>query len=344
MEKWIEDLFNETILNTAADRYEADVTKAKKLGDFENYVYEVHRDSQPYILRLTHSSHRSKDEVEAELNWINYLHENGITVSLVHHSSQGNIVEEIQVKDSSFYVCLFDKAPGESIKVNNDLFGPELYKRWGQITGKMHRVSKNYEAKAVKRARWDEDDLLQFESYLSPEDQTIVTEANQLVSQIKSFPEDNEVFGLIHSDIHPGNFFYHEGDLYIFDFDDSTYHYFVSDIAIPLYYSVWFTYRNESLRERSKFGTEMLTHFLSGYLQENHMSDEWLARIPLFLKLRDYDLYTVFHKKFDKSTMDGKTAEMLKQIRDRILRKEQIVDLDYDKIIAQVRKTLKDRG
>ena len=136
MEQWVENLFTKEVLKDAASRYGADATEAKKLGDFENYVYEVKRDGKPFILRLTHSSHRSKTQVEGELRRINFLNGHDINVSLVHKSLNGELVEELTVEDSYFYVCLFDKAPGTSVRMNDPQFGPELFEKWGAITAK----------------------------------------------------------------------------------------------------------------------------------------------------------------------------------------------------------------
>ena len=46
----------------------------KPLGDFENYIFKAKDDrKEEYVLRLTHSSHRSKKEVEAELDFYGML-------------------------------------------------------------------------------------------------------------------------------------------------------------------------------------------------------------------------------------------------------------------------------
>ncbi|WP_096155915.1 phosphotransferase enzyme family protein [Bacillus sp. FJAT-45066] len=336
MEKWVEQLFNDDILKKAAGKYGADSTEAKKLGDFENYVFEVTKDSKPFILRLTHSSHRSMEEVEAELDWINFLHANGLNVSLAHTSENRRLVEQLDVGDSSFFVSMFDKAPGELVKMQSDLFGSKLFTLWGKVTGKMHKVTQSYEARSHKRLRWDDNDLIDFHLYM-PE-QKLIAEADKLVNIVKALPQSPDVFNLIHSDIHPGNFFYNEGEIHVFDFDDSSYHYLVSDIAIPLYYSVWFVHRDENLQSRSAFGAEMLYHFLVGYLEEYEMSDDWLKRIPLFLKLRDYELYSVFHKKFDLQNMSDREKAVLNQLKERLLTDELIVQLEYDNLIQKVRK------
>lgn len=332
MEAWIEKIFSMELLEEAAQKYNASTVQSKKLGDFENYVYEVHREGKPYILRLTHDSHRTKKEVEAEVQWINYLHDHGVNLSLVHPSTNGELVEEVTVNGSSFYVCLFNKAPGEIIRGNDKRFGPALFKKWGKVTGKMHKLTKLYNEGKRVRPRWDEDDLLQFHLYLKEEDRDIIQGGNELVKELQQLPETDEVFGLIHSDIHPGNFFYHEGEIHLFDFDDSMYFHYISDIAIPLYYSVWFAHRNETLEERSAFGQEMLSHFLIGYVEENSLSEEWLERIPKFLMFRDYVLYTVFHKKVDLETADSNTKELVHQIGARLKNEEPIVKLNIDKL------------
>ncbi|PPA70915.1 phosphotransferase enzyme family protein [Jeotgalibacillus proteolyticus] len=337
MEKWIDDQFNEQVLKEAANRFGAVSTNAKKLGDFENYVFEVHKDSLSYILRLTHSSHRCRQDVLAELEWINFLHENGVNASLVHQSANGELVEELKLSDSSFFVCLFDKAPGDPVKAGDDHFSAPLFEKWGEMIGKMHRVTKNFEPGEARREHWTADDVIDLSNFLdSQKDGMIITGNEMLVNKIKEIPETKERFGLIHSDIHSGNFFFHEGDVHVFDFDDSTYFYYLSDIAIPLYYAVWAKLRNANLEERSAFGSKFYHSFLKGYVRENHLLEEWVEQLPLFLKLRDYALYGVFHKKVDLENGNERERELVREIRGRLLQNELIVDLNYKEIFQAV--------
>ncbi|WP_044337896.1 phosphotransferase enzyme family protein [Rossellomorea aquimaris] len=338
MEKWIEELFTEGVLAEAASRYGCNTAKAKKLGDFENYVYEVHKGDTPYILRLTHCSHRSEREVTAELKWINYLHKHGVNVSLVNQSDKGKLVEVIKAEDTYFYVCLFHKAPGSPVKIIDPLFDEELFYKWGKVTGHMHRVTKEYVQGEDRRDRWEEDDVLNYEKYLSPvKDEYIIEKGEINKKTIKSYEETKDTFGLIHSDIHPGNFFYDEGTIHVFDFDDSTQFFFISDVAIPLYYSVWWKFRNENLDIRSEFGRKFLVSFLKGYLTECDLEEEWVGRIPHFLLLRDLTLYSVFHKKWDLENLSEVEESLLSQVRDRLLKDEPIVDLDYGEILEKAR-------
>ncbi|MGM0852112.1 MAG: phosphotransferase enzyme family protein [Bacillota bacterium] len=265
---------------------------------------------------------------------MNYLHENEVNVSLVNLSNKGKLVEVIQAGDTYFYVCLFDKAPGNPVKVTDPLFDGELFYKWGQMTGRMHQVTKGYGLDG-NRHRWDQDDVLEYKKYLPVEDRYILEVAQKNMETIRSFVESKDTFGLIHSDIHPGNFFYHEGDLHVFDFDDSTQFFFISDVAIPLYYSVWWKLRNENLDIRSQFGGRFLVSFLKGYLTECDLEEEWVVQIPHFLLLRDLTLYSVFHKKWDIENLSVVEESLLSQIRDRLIHDEPIVDLDYGEIFEK---------
>jgi amicoumacin kinase len=337
MEKWIEDLFSVELLEKAAGKFGCEASMAKKLGDFENYVYEVHKGDRPYILRLTHSSHRSGIDVEAELRWVNYLHENGVNVSLANRSREGRLVEKLEAGDTCFYVCLFDKAPGKPVKVNDPLFDEALFKEWGRVTGKMHRLTKEYDAGEYQRERWDEDDILSYSKYLSQEDAVIIEKAEKNKKELQELDETPDNFGIIHSDIHAGNFFYHDGEMHVFDFDDSMQFFFLSDIAIPLYYSVWWKHGKGTLGERSEFGATFLKAFLIGYLEENSVEEDWIPRLPSFLLLRDFTLYSVFHKKWDLTNLSEAEESLLTGLKDRLLNDEPIVNLDYQAILTQAK-------
>ncbi|MDQ7862511.1 phosphotransferase [Peribacillus frigoritolerans] len=99
-----------------------------KLGDAENYVFEVFRDGTPYILRMTHQSHRTKDQVLAELKWIEHLQNNGSEIPKVLFSKEKNLVEIVKGSDGTeFYCCLFEKAPGVRMKVTDENFDGPLF-------------------------------------------------------------------------------------------------------------------------------------------------------------------------------------------------------------------------
>lgn len=77
MEIAVERVFTKEILARAAKEFYVTVEE-KPLGDFENYIFKAKGDrGEDYVLRLTHSSHRSKKEVEAELDFYDMLRRMG---------------------------------------------------------------------------------------------------------------------------------------------------------------------------------------------------------------------------------------------------------------------------
>jgi amicoumacin kinase len=326
MEAWIEAMFSETYVNEAIDRFGIRVLNKRKLGDFENYVYEVKENQRTWILRFTHSSHRTLEEIKSELLWVNELSHEGVQVARAYPSKKNEMVELFLTENGTFYACLFEKVSGNAINVNDELFGSALFEAWGKEIGKMHRLAMKKKV-SLQRPRWDEGDLLQFDRYLSKsEDARIIIEGKRLIEEIQTFHETGKTFGLIHSDVHHGNFHYDGNAIHLFDFDDAMYHYYVSDIAIPVYYAVWHKYGTASLTERSSFATAFLRSFLKGYREEVNVSYEWLKTLPYFLRLRDYELYTVFHKKYDVTRINPKEKAMLQRIRERLIHSELIAE------------------
>jgi amicoumacin kinase len=328
MEKSVEILFTKEILNTFLDSFGLQ-SKVKKLGEFENYVFEVYRENKPMILRITHSSHRSNDEILAELDWINYLHEQNVCCPAVFTSSKNQLIETLPGGDgSSFYACLFSKVPGYPVKIKSSEFNDQLFHAWGEAIGQMHAVTKNYHpSKQIKlRPTWVDEELLDIETYV-PNEKEIIKNTTLLINKLKSLPVNKDNFGLIHSDIHSGNFFYDGESVQVFDFDDCSYHWFASDIAIPLYYSILYGYQDGSEREREQFAMNFLAHFIKGYEQYNTLPSGWKEQLSLFFMLRDVTLYSVLHKKISPEERDENIDKLLEALKSRIIKKEPIVKL-----------------
>lgn len=330
MEREVELQFSDEVLSEAARRFGVAADSLRRLGDFENYVYEGTVDGVSRILRLTHSSHRSTDMVLGELEWINCLAENGVSVAKAFRSTSGNLAEEIRVGEDYFVASLFQKAKGRLLDRTNPAEPTrEMIIEWGRTIGKMHRATKLFEPseERFRRPHWFEDDLMCWEKYLPKEDGHIVDIGYALLDHAKSLPKSKDSYGLIHTDVHPGNFFVDGSRITVFDFDDCSYQWFASDIAIAVYYTIWLLRGSYQQEEKDAYAKWFLENFMAGYNEENTLDGFWLNEIPFFLKLRDITLYTVFHKKFDQNDLQ-KFAKLLEGLRTRIEREVPIVALD----------------
>ncbi|WJH35668.1 phosphotransferase [Paenibacillus sp. CC-CFT747] len=246
MEQSVERLFGEAVLEEATSRFGLKAGGLKKLGDFENYVYEGEVEGEakgePRILRLTHSSHRSEEELLAELDWIRHLVEAGLSIPKYYSSLEGRRTERVTVGDSYFTACVFAKAQGHAADPANTAdWNEEMYAAWGMLTGRVHAATRSYVVPEglTPRPSWAEDELLQEpEKLVLPGDEYVLQRLEEIVTHLKGLPRGPEAYGLIHTDIHSGNFLVEDGRLTVFDFDDSAYNWFAHDLAIPLYYAV----------------------------------------------------------------------------------------------------------
>ncbi|MED1106042.1 phosphotransferase enzyme family protein [Bacillus paramycoides] len=323
MEIAVERVFTNEILVRAARVFHVTVEE-KPLGDFENYIFHAKdRNDEDYVLRLTHSSHRSKKEVEAELDFLRYVAEHGAKAAGPYYSIFQNLVEEIGAEDgTSFYASLFVYAKGEQVKGDESPYwGDTFFEAWGKAIGQLHRLTMNY-PKTDDRDTWEEDESAIVNEL---EDKKVKEIATVLMDEIKALPIEKETFGLMHGDIHPGNFHYDGKELTIFDFDDAAYNYFIHDLAMVLYYSVLFT--PWTVEEKTEFARKQLEVLRKGYEYEHRLVDSWYESLPLFLRLRDIGLYGTLQKKFKGKDMSDNFRELSEQLYERVIKKEAIVNI-----------------
>ncbi|MCL6456783.1 MAG: phosphotransferase [Gorillibacterium sp.] len=335
LEKEVEALFGEHVLVAAAHLFGLEEAGFKQLGNFENYVYQAVKNGTAVILRLTHSSHRSEVEVAGEMDWIDYLLKQGVDIPKYDHSLQGKRTARLITGDSYFTAVVFEEAQGEHARASNpEIWNEQLFKAWGRITGHMHRETRGYQppSEHATRPLWSEDDLLtNAKSYINEGDEFVLERLEALLAQFSSLPVSPDSYGLIHTDIHSGNFFVDQGRIRVFDFDDCGYMWFVHDIAIPLYYSLTWGVPASYQGNHHAFAVDFFRAFWQGYTEEYPLAPEWLEQMPAFLKLRDVTLYLVIHKKMEE--LDSDTNRWIEEIKDRIRRDVPITDIDYRKLL-----------
>nr|WP_245630323.1 phosphotransferase [Amphibacillus sediminis] len=121
----------------------------------------------------------------------------------------------------------------------------------------------------------------------------VVQKWEEFVGELNKLPKDKNGYGLIHNDLHQGNFYVHNDEIIVFDFGDCEYNWFIYDIAIVLYHAVQSIDENEN-KAREKFAQLFIKAFLEGYLTENNLSSFWLAKLSFFLNYRGIYSYITF--------------------------------------------------
>ena len=331
MEHYMRDHLTEEIIDKAMKLYDIEANTIHFLGGFENFVFEYVKHGISYILRFVHSNHRPYEHVLAELEFIDYLHEKGASVSNVVHSIHDHIVEQVDIDDTQYFtIAVFDKAPGSYVKPED--ITPEFWRSFGVEVGRMHRLTKDFKPKH-KRPHWYEENFMDIaKRSLEEDDMDILEMFEQITTEIKSLPVTSDNYGLIHTDLHFNNLYYDNGRFTFFDFDDSAYKHFLSDIAIILYYY--------HMQKRKKIVTtkdmeyyqsvrDILGWFLSGYETEYHLDRTFFRYLNVFLSLRSVVLYVVLVAAGYKHHDDERYRNFCVEAKMRALHRLMEVDLDF---------------
>ena len=301
MERRIKDRLNDHILSEAQKCYQIEPGQITLLDGFESFIYEFQKKGEAYILRIAHSLRRSESLIQAEVDWINYLADGGATVARAVHSARGKLVEAISdQQDGYFLTTAFVKAKGQP--PNSKCMTPEFFEKYGELIGKMHRLSEKYHPSEgqPRRCHWDDPEMLDVIKFV-PESQTLVKQRYQdLLTYLSTLPKNEETYGLVHQDAHAGNFFVDDqGEITLFDFDDCAYSWYANDIAIVLFYMI------TNHPEPEKYAETFFSSFLKGYRRHKSIDSFWLNQIRQFLKLREIDLYAVIHRSFDVANISN---------------------------------------
>ncbi|MCM3257838.1 phosphotransferase [Paenibacillus lautus] len=327
MDPQIKLLFLDEHATEGAARFGLSLEEMSFIGGFQNFVYSYTREGCKYILRLTPSTLRTQIGLEAELEWIRYLAENGMSVSEPIPSAQGIYVERVSGKIIDFYATSFRHAPGRKIGYPECLNNPMLYEQCGRMTGHLHDLAKRYEP-LTRRLSWERNDyLLLARKYLPPEHAPILRVLVELKERLTSLPVTPDNFGLIHGDINVGNFMVDEtGEITLFDFDECQYSWYAEDIAIQLYYLLY-VFGEDSKTERKVQYELFIEHFALGYTENGRRLPEgWKDQLSLFLKLREIIVFVGMNRSWNLRQPDNWTRDFLNDSRMRLINGFSLID------------------
>lgn len=261
----------------------------------QNLVFFYTIDTARRVLRVSFRDDRPPDQILAELDFVCYLHENGVRVSPPVASLQGRYLEVISSDSSQLAVVSFERAPGHRLPDNGYRYRDgvpidEYYRNWGRLLGQMHRLTQSYSPQNSTRRRPQLVDVLANHSiptYLPPSHSKVRERFQRLLTEAAALPRDKDAYGLIHADFSDGNFCvdYTNGNITAFDFDDSAYCWFMYDLADAWRSGVGWTVAEADPGKRRDFMDQYFVTVLGGYTREHALPERWLKRLPTFLKL-----------------------------------------------------------
>ena len=252
--------------------------------DGANSVYELSAFGSRFFLRATTESHRSRDQIEAELDFVRFVASQSISVAMPQPSARGELVETVRrVGLPPLHAVVFSAVPGRNFRFSSGDIGPALFHAWGRAMGALHLASRDFVPPASsRRHNWTE----QFETSCCvrriPETELdAIREYHRIAEWLESVPT-NQNWGLIHGDFERTNFAIDEHVLWLYDFDDACYHWYVADVA----HALW-AFRNAPIDDRARF----LAWFLEGYRERGCIEVDVYEHLSWFVRLRTLSLF-----------------------------------------------------
>ncbi len=298
------------LANTVIGLWRGGTGSLQHVGDSANCVYNFIESGEKRYLRLTSSRNRTKEQIEAELDFIAYLRRGGVNAMLPVPTAAGRLIEEIPFAGDFLFACVFEEAKGKRFKYDPAKLNKDHFNLRGKALGRIHALSKAYSpASNFRRFDWNEDELLLEADEILPESEKIVWRAyDALRERLLHHPKSNQTFGLVHGDFGETNYCYQGARLNIFDFDDCSSHWFAYDLAVTIYPHGW---RKEGLR--------LLDWLLEGY-SESMQSDVTLDEITMFCQWRLVYMYLVYARKWGFERLTKQQEEWFAKKRENIAR------------------------
>jgi Ser/Thr protein kinase RdoA (MazF antagonist) len=200
-------------------------------------------------------------------------------VAMLDGSLVGNVYTGDVPAPRKFAFVLLRWVPGE--EKLNDFSVPEAFSL-GSYIAKLHRHAEQYPIpEDFVRPRWDWQYMFGSSSPLwsvgpllfsEEEMEVLKARAEWVRRDLQYIGESRDAFGIIHSDLHPGNLLNHEGILYALDFDHCGWGYYMYDLTMSYMGLGRFGARSEEMGEA----------LFKGYQHERPIPRDHLERFETF--------------------------------------------------------------
>lgn len=243
-----------------ARRWDANATRMVHHRTGENRTWRVTVKGRRCVLRLTGEAHRTRAQLEAELDFVDHLSAGGLHVARALPTPEGARVLDVSGLVSTHertHATVFEELPGRHFAYRSPDIDRPLFRLWGETMARLHRLSSTFEAPPeARRPEWFDDPVAGCRVdgvALEPETQAL---RDELVRWMGGMPPEPAHYGMVHGDFERTNFLLDGDSIGLFDFDDCCRHWYFWDIACALW-----VFRNATADERAR----ILGWFLEGY-------------------------------------------------------------------------------
>lgn len=261
----------------------------------ENAVFKVKTcTDELFALRLHRPGYHSDIELRSELEWIQALKESGFEVPHVVPSSEGNLLELVEIKevDQAYQVDLFTWVDGEQLGSLEEGLGNDKDKiianflTIGEMAAELHNQSTQWKPEgSFHRHAWDLEGLIgeepfwgrfwELESLSNDQVNLLQAVREQARIELEQFGINDRNYSLIHADFVPENLLVEGDTVRLIDFDDAGFGWHLFELATALYFV-----QDDPNYEVAK------QSLIEGYRTKRALPNSDLTLLDLFLTMR----------------------------------------------------------
>ena len=332
------DIDSSLLLVQAERLYKIEHLREIAQGGSGDCIYEAKTSRGRYILRVSEYSEMKQSHMEFESRWTEYLSERTDSVAGPVRSIEGRLFEVAEAGGRKYILSLQEKAAGKIVDINNsEEFNEGLFSNLGALMGEIHQLTRCYEGNVFRpEFKWNGPHF--WRKNIAILDDDVRLSEKRLLKELDRLPVDKDNYGIVHYDIHTGNFLVDDGKITLIDFDACQFNWYAADIASALFFMVQKEagpLKRLSEKERTAFAETYLISYLKGYLQNNAVSAYWIDKFDLFMRYQMIDEYVAAQCGGIKESGDLEQW-YLAWHKDRIKNGLPYVFIDYKKIWGSI--------
>ncbi len=276
----------------------------------ENAVFSAHRDDgQRVALRVHRNGYHCENALRSELQWMEALACDGITVpQIIRARNDLHLIEvHSEALGESRHVDMLAWLPGATAGTSENGVQADtevgfLFREAGALAARIHRHSTQWQQPdEFIRHAWDEDGLIGANPFwgrfwelasLTDEQRELLLHARrQARVDLRKYGRNLDTFGMIHADLVPENLLIEGPRLRLIDFDDAGFGWHMFELATALYFCL----------DDARF-EQIKAALLAGYDAVKPLSDADRTMLPLFLMLRGTTYLGWIHTRSETET------------------------------------------
>lgn len=271
-------------------------------GGLQNRVFSFTYAKVKLVARVTLAKKRTKEQLHAELAFMETINLNGIkTISPYQFHDQS--ITSFKCNGLNYWVVLFEFFNGKHIDVQNrSEWNANFFREWGRTIANIHSIVSETSQEFTRPCFIQDKGINPIPLLVDKVDSELAIVYENIKMELETFSKTKDNFGLIHNDLHQGNFFVVENELILFDFDDCTYNWYAQDVAVSLYHALW---TGESFHpDWTEFHEVFITNFFHGYRSYRSITDDDMKLVSIFLRMRELFLFLLFKSTWDLDSLE----------------------------------------